>query len=119
MAASPTGGRAQPGPPATFPPGFMEDLIDQPAFYILNRSFPREHVRHAADALSITPITVAIVSDPADVPLALELTPSVLRACCEEEALEMAMTIGTENRALVVGEADVLDAVYSDGRREC
>jgi hypothetical protein len=95
----------------------MDDL-ELPAFYVVNRGLPPEHARFIADALSITPVTVAIISDLADAPLAHELCGNILRAADSDEALEIAMTISGTDRPLVVGEAGVLDAVYPDGRRE-
>jgi hypothetical protein len=95
----------------------MDDLT-LPAFYVVNRRLPREHASFIAAALKITPINIAIVSDVADVSLALEFCSSILRVADNELAMKTAMSISQTARPLVIGDADVLDAVYPDGKTE-
>ena len=91
-----------------------------PTFYILNRECPLEHARYIKDVLSITPIVGAIISDQRDYPLAMMFTDSVLHAETPERAQELAIELVEQDGVLplVIGQADMLDAIYPDGRKE-
>lgn len=94
--------------------------IEVPAYYVVNRSLPKEEAFSVASALRITPVQCAVISDVLDAELALELAPSVMRAASDKDALALAALLSKESQrpVLVVGEADFLDGVYLDGRRE-
>jgi len=96
------------------------DDIEVPAFYVVNRSLPKEEAFVVATALRITPVQCAVISDVLDASLALELAPSVMRAETDKDALALALLLSRESQrpVLVIGEADFLDGIYSNGRRE-
>lgn len=96
----------------------MDEDVELPAYYIAARNTPLEHARFIADALGITPISVVVISDVADMELATQMNSPVLRTWSPEEALELAMAICDTDRPLVIGDAVLLDAVYRDGRKE-
>lgn len=95
----------------------MDEFV-LPAFYIVSRGLSVEHAGFVLAALDITPIQVVIISDPADVQLAFTICPSVLRVDSDAAALETAKSISPTGTPLVIGQADVLDAVYPDGYKE-
>jgi hypothetical protein len=97
----------------------MDDIV-VPSFYVVNRTLPKEQAFMVIHALSITPVQCAIISDPLDCNLAIELSPSVVRAATDKDALALAALLAEDSKrpVLVVGEADFLDAVYKDGKRE-
>jgi hypothetical protein len=97
----------------------MDDVV-VPSYYVVSRKLEKEHAFAVIHALSITPCQCAVISDVLDASLALELSASVLRAATDKDALALAVLIAEDSKrpVLVVGEADFLDAVYGDGRRE-
>ncbi len=95
----------------------MDDVI-LPAFYVVSRDLPVERAPRVALALSMTPVDVAIISDVADTALARELGNVLLMVDTSEQALQTALELSANCLPLVIGTADLLDAVYADGRRE-
>jgi hypothetical protein len=91
-----------------------------PAFYVLNRNMDREQAALVLQALRITPVFAALVSDIRDAQLAITFAPQVLRANTEEDAYKVALAISAEKQmpCLILGTANFLDAVYHDGQRE-
>lgn len=85
-----------------------------PAFYILSRKLSLDEVDPIMRALGITPVWCSIVSDPRDSELAISFAPQVLRSENDTVAIELARRISREQNqpVLVIGEADLLDAVY-------
>jgi hypothetical protein len=97
----------------------MEE-IETPIYYIASRKIPPQDAFSIAMALRITPVQCAIISDVLDASLAIELAPSVLRANTDADAMGLAHAIANDTKrpTLVVGEAELLDGIYADGRRE-
>ena len=93
--------------------------IKVPAYYVLNRKIDREHVGPILRALNITPVFSALISDVNDAALGLMFSPQVMRCTTEAASCEVALAMSAENNMpiLVLGTADVLDAVYRDGSR--
>lgn len=90
-----------------------------PAFYIVNRLLKKEEAGPILQVLSITPISSAIIHDVLDADLALAFSPQVLRCATEEDSHQVAMKMSQDSKmpVLVVGTAEVIDAVYPGGRR--
>jgi hypothetical protein len=97
----------------------MEEVV-VPIYYVVSRKLPSEEAFMVIHALSITPCRCAIISDVLDCKLALVMSANILMAATDKDALGLAALMSEEMRApvLVVGEADFLDAIYADGRRE-
>jgi hypothetical protein len=93
--------------------------IQVPAFYVVSRKLKKEHAGPILRALSITPVVAAVISDVLDADLALSFSPQVFRRPTEADSCEFAMRLSVDNQipVLVVGTADVLDAIYVDGTR--
>lgn len=98
----------------------MDDGFRVPLFYVMNRKLPEDEAAAVLRALSITPCQAAIVTDLLDTKLAFSVAPDVIHAINDEQALLLARKVVEEIRrpVLVIGVADFLDAVYSDGTRE-
>jgi hypothetical protein len=96
----------------------MDDLR-VPSYYVVSRKMPKDQIGPILNALSITPVYCSIVSDIHDAELALSFASHVLRCKTEGDSCVVALAVSAEHKlpVLVVGTADVLDAVYSDGRR--
>lgn len=71
-------------------------------------------------ALEFHPVQCAVISSPTDIRLASMVTRYVIRKGSEDTAHQVAREIAEETNApvLVVGSADLLDAVYRNGDRE-
>jgi hypothetical protein len=97
----------------------MDELV-VPLYYVVNRYLPLEEAGAVMSALRITPVHAAIVSDHRDAQLGLQLAPHLMLAEDEKSACMFAAKLARESGRplLVVGEADFLDAVYPDGKRE-
>ena len=95
------------------------DDIRVPIVYVVNRQLPHEETLAVLQTLRITPCCCAVISNILDAEWAFQLTPGVLRADTEEKATEMATEIALEYRrpVMVLGEADFIDAIWSDGTR--
>lgn len=91
-----------------------------PLFYVLKRGLSPEQADVAVELLSVTPCQAAVVRDFADTPIALSFAPQIFWANDEVAACEFARKWATETGRplLVLGEAEFLDAVFPDGRRE-
>ena len=96
----------------------METSI--PQAYLLSRTALPDEINQVIQALSITPLYFAIVSDMRDVPLAAQFGIEVLKAQNEAEALEIAANVFTENAmpSLIVSSSAGLTAIFADGKRE-
>jgi hypothetical protein len=96
------------------------DDISVPVVYVVNRTIPREETFVVLQTLRITPCCCAVISNILDAELAIQLAPEVLRAETEEKAIELGKTVAAnfKRAVLVVGQANFLDAIWSDGRRE-
>jgi len=99
--------------------GNLEELV-MPTYYVVSRTLTNDQAVCVLDALKITPVFCSIISDPVDVSLALSLSNELIRTDSSEAAFSTARNIGSKSPRppLVVGEADLLEAVYADGRRE-
>lgn len=91
-----------------------------PIYYILSRNFPADQVDSLAHVLSFQPIACVLISAVADAQLALKISGSVIRKNNEADALQAAKDIfsQTGHTSLVVGIANLLEAVYEDGTKE-
>ena len=90
-----------------------------PSYYIVSRTLNGDQAACVIGALNITPVSCAIISNPLDTELAFKLCNEVVRTNTPADALDIAKKIAAHNGRppIVVGEADVLDAVYPDGRK--
>lgn len=95
------------------------DNLRVPSYYVVSRQLTKEQIGPVFNAFSITPVFCSIVNDVRDVELALSFSPQVMRCKTEEDSYSVAQAISAEQKqpVLVVGTADVLDAVYADGQR--
>lgn len=96
----------------------MEE-INAPLVYVVNRQLPHEEALSVLYTLRITPCCCSVISNILDAQLALQLTPGVRRTNTEDEAIDTAKAIALEyNRpVMVLGQADFIDAIWSDGSR--
>lgn len=94
--------------------------INVPVYYILSRKLEKEQAGPILQALNITPVIAAVIHDVCDTDLALMFTTQLFRCKTESASCEIALTIAEEHSfpVLVVGTADLLDAVYRDGQRK-
>lgn len=94
--------------------------MDVPLFYILKRGLEPEYFEAAVAALSITPCQAAFISDAKDAGLAWKLVEQVITCDSDETALSLAKKWSTDigRPMLVIGKAEFLDSVFSDGHRE-
>jgi hypothetical protein len=92
-----------------------------PNVYIIARMLNEAEQAYVHAALQITPCKCAIVANYDDLPVASMFCASGA-ICVESEpaALVIAAKLVNENirPVLVIGSADVLDAIYDDGMRE-
>jgi hypothetical protein len=97
----------------------MQD-IQTPAYYVLNRNISTEEVQAVLNALRITPVICAVISNVMDAELAMVCGSKVITAGSEIEAHRVAMQIALDSNwpTLVIGEANLLDAVYADGTKQ-
>ena len=97
----------------------MQEL-ELPLYYVLNSGFPEEHVEEITRVLGIHPIQCAVYFSLNQARLASRLSPHTIRRGNEKEAIETALLLAQQSGypTLVVGTADVLDAVYASGRKE-
>jgi hypothetical protein len=93
--------------------------IQVPAFYVVNRLLKKEEAGPILQVLAITPVSSAIIHNILDADLALAFSPQVLRCATEEDSYRVALKFSQDSKmpVLVIGTAEVIDAVYSDGRR--
>ncbi len=91
--------------------------MEVPVHYSLSRGF--KAIDKLERVFAITPILCCIVTDPHDTPFALKLNPAVIQSSADNADL-LADMLGDRYGlpAVVIGEADGLEAVYADGRRE-
>jgi hypothetical protein len=106
---------------ARFIMGTLEELT-LPIYYVVNRNLPQDQAISVLNALSITPICCVITGNAQDVGLALSFASEItlLQRSSMDSAVQTAKQIGSTSPRppLVVGEADILDAVFSDGHKE-
>lgn len=82
-----------------------------PEYYVVSR-----HMQDAdciLHALRLTPIDIAIVTNVLDYDYATQLCNAVILTDDAEKT-----RLSLNRRVLILGEADFIDAVYADGRRE-
>jgi hypothetical protein len=100
----------------------MLDNVILPSYYVIKRKPSDEELEEAQRALCITPCSIAIVStyDQADYRLAQQLSQDVVWASSEMNAELTALRLSKEfgHPVLIVGNAELLDAVYEDGVKE-
>lgn len=96
----------------------MENKI--PSYYIVSRKMGKDQIGPILNALNITPVYTAIISDIHDAELGLCFSAQVMRCQTEDSSCEVARAMSQEQRMpiLVVGTADILDAVFIDGHKE-
>lgn len=94
--------------------------MDIPLLYILKRGLPPEQAEVVWAALSITPCLAAFVSNAQDAALASNFVTYVVRSESDSSAIHEATECAKEYERpmLVIGEADFLDGMFADGRRE-
>lgn len=99
----------------------MSELITTPVMYVLRRGLPQKHVEAAVDALSITPVVGAVITDHEDAKTALQFAPMVFFAENDLLALQLARAWAeqTQRPMLVISpKPEYLEAVYFDGHTE-
>lgn len=91
-----------------------------PAFYVVKQGCNDTETANLLHAMKITPILAVIIVDPADADFALMVSDEVMRTTSVQHSHSLAREIHAETGrpVLVVGEAQFLDAYYSDGRVE-
>jgi hypothetical protein len=91
-----------------------------PLFYVMARGLGIELLDQIEAALSITPCQAVVISEYGDAEVAWKFAPMVMRAESELLALSLARewAIRTGRPLLVIGKAELLDAVYKDGHVE-
>jgi len=91
-----------------------------PVYYVVNRTLPQELAVAILRALSYTPVHCAVISDVLDAEFALSLCTEVILAKSEADSVSVALAIQEQTTypVLIIGTADVLDAVFVDGKRE-
>lgn len=94
--------------------------MDVPLYYIVKRGLPESQIETIKAALSVTPCQAVVISNLSDESLAIHLAPVILTAKDDAVALDLARQWAerTERPLLVIGTADLLDAVYPDGHQE-
>jgi hypothetical protein len=96
------------------------EYILSPLFYVMARGLDRKTLDAIEAALSLTPCHAVIVSDLRDSEIAWNFAPVVMRADNEFVALTLAHETATRigRPVLVIGKAEILDAIYKDGHKE-
>ena len=90
-----------------------------PHWYIVARQLSDEQIESVNNALRITPIVCAIVTDNSDTAYAQRFSRNVLYSVdAESTAEDIYTTEPSINRSVIIGEAGILTGVYSAGRRE-
>jgi len=89
--------------------------FEVPLFYIVRRGLSDEQVEAAQAALFLTPCQAAFISSAVDEDLAWKLSSQVVYGNIEA-AKQWAEEIGRP--MLFIGEAEFIDAVFPDGKRE-
>jgi hypothetical protein len=95
------------------------DDVEVPIYYVVNPALEEGVIQAVSTFLRITPIHCALISEATHVSLVRNFTNTVLRVD-EDKAHEAAkqLWLDYQCRSLVVGEANVIAAVYEDGRKE-
>jgi hypothetical protein len=93
--------------------------LSVPSYYIVSRTLDGDQAACVIGALNITPVSCAVISDILDVGLAFKLSSEVIRTNTPADALELAKKIAAQHGRppIVIGEADLLDAVFADGKK--
>lgn len=101
-------------------PKNLPELVLSPLFYVMARGLDRKTIDAVEAALSLTPCQAVVISDLKDAEIAWIFAPVVMRAEDEFMALTMAREWATRNGRpiLVIGKAEILEAVYKDGHTE-
>jgi len=101
-------------------PKNLPELVLSPLFYVMARGLDRKTIDAVEAALSLTPCQAVIITDLHDAEIAWIFAPMVMRADSELLALSLARETATRTGrpVLVIGKAELLDAVYKDGHIE-
>lgn len=92
-------------------------VVEAPIHYILSRSF--KNPEKLDRIFAITPVLCCVVSDPHDTGLAMRIHPAVIQIEAESAELWADLLANRYGQPVVViGDADGLEAVYVDGRKE-
>ena len=99
----------------------MDSLMEVrvPSYYVVNRKLNDKELGLALHALQITPIVGAIITDVHDHDIARQFTDEVFQVS-PTQAHEIAQRVAEDSKqpVLIIGEATVLDAYYTDGSKE-
>ena len=94
--------------------------MEVPLYYIVKRGLSPEQLEAVMSALSITPCQAVFISNIVDSDLAWKFAPQVINAKTDSEAMTQAKHWATDigRPMLVIGEAEFIDGIFPDGRRE-
>jgi len=95
-------------------------IVEIPLYYIVKRGLTAEQADAAMAVLSLTPCQAAFITNPVDAVLACHFTQQVISADADATAMKLARRWAEDigRPMLVFGDADFIDAVFSDGRKE-
>lgn len=93
--------------------------VEAPLYYVLSRTFPPEDIPKLERIFAVTPILGCLITQAADSLLAqkLDFAESITLVAKHEQWVKKLFD-QYHLPALVIGEADGLEAVYPDGRKE-
>lgn len=90
-----------------------------PLYYVVSRNVPISEADSVLHMLRITPAELAIFSDPLDGELAQCLSNSICFSPIDKaEGFAANLATRAQRPVLLLGVAEFIDAVYSDGHRE-
>jgi hypothetical protein len=96
--------------------------IGTPAVYVLSRHIALDDTDDAVRMLGFTPLNKIFIHDDRDLALACVFLPAqeILKTRSQADSVELAQAVYAETGepSLVVGDAELLDAIWPDGRRE-
>jgi hypothetical protein len=97
----------------------LVDDVEVPVCYIVNPALTGERIQQVSTYLGVTPVSCALISEATHLELAKQFATVILRVE-PEAAQETALQLWSEHghRSLLVGEANLIAAVYQDGRKE-
>lgn len=98
----------------------VTEIVISPLFYVMARGLDDKTLEAIEGALAITPCQAVVISDLRDAGVAWRFAPMVIRADDEFMAVTMAREWATRTGRplLVIGKAELFDAVYKDGHIE-
>ena len=93
-----------------------------PEVYVLNRRVSPDRVPSVLSSLGITPLHTVFITDDLDFELAVQFSSpiDIFKTKSEAEAIVLGHSVYQETTmpCLVIGEAVLLDGIYSDDSRE-